>query len=78
MLQYERNDISDGIAFDKSNKSVECMICHYWDFKDIAFKYQPYVCSKCHDLPKVVQELKDLMNFKIKGVDYRCYVFNMC
>ena len=25
----------------------------------------------------VVQELKDLMILKIKGVDYRCYVFNM-
>ena len=29
MLQYERIDISEGIDFDKSNKSVECMICHY-------------------------------------------------
>ena len=29
MLQYERIDISEGIDFDKSNKSVECMVCHY-------------------------------------------------
>ena len=29
MLQYERIDISEGIGFNKSNKSVECMICHY-------------------------------------------------
>ena len=42
MLQYERIDISEGIDFDKTNKSVECMICHYWYFKDIRFKYQPY------------------------------------
>ena len=35
MLQYERIDISEEIDFDKSNKSVECMICHYWYFKDI-------------------------------------------
>ena len=33
MLQYERIDISEGIVFDKPNKSVECMICHYWYFK---------------------------------------------
>ena len=77
MLQYERSDISEGIDFDKSNKSVECMICHYWYFKDIGFKYQPYVCNKCHDLSMVVQDLKDLMILKISGVDYRCYVFNM-
>ena len=29
MLQYERIDISEGIDFEKSNDSVECMICHY-------------------------------------------------
>ena len=77
MLQYERIDISEGIDFDKSNKSIEFMICHYWYFKDIAFKYQPHVCNKCHDLSMVVQDLKDLMILNIKGVDYRCYVFNM-
>ena len=53
------------------------MICHYWYFKDIGFKYQPYVCNKCHDLSMVVQNVKDLMILKIKGVAYRCYVFNM-
>ena len=35
MLQYERIGISEGIGFDKSDKSKECMICHYWNFKDI-------------------------------------------
>ena len=62
---------------DKSNKSVEYMICHYWYFKEIGFKYQPYICNKCHDLSMVVQDLKDLMILKTKVVDYRCYVFNM-
>ena len=49
MLQCERIDISEGIGFDKTNKSVECMICHYWYFKDIGFKDQPYVCNGCYD-----------------------------
>ena len=30
MLQYERIDISEGIDPNKSNKSIECMICNYW------------------------------------------------
>ena len=77
MLQHERIDISEGIDFDKSNKSVEYTICHYWYFKDIGVKYQPYVSNKCHDLSMVVQDLKDLMILKIKGFDYRFYVFNM-
>ena len=72
MLQYERIDISEGIDFEKTNKSVECMICHYWYFKDIGFKYQQYVCNGCHDFSMVVQKLDDFVILKVKGVDYRC------
>ena len=66
MLQYERIDISREIDFDKSNKSVECMICHYWYFKDIGFNHmlnmiQPYVCNGCHDFSMIVQ------NFGVKA-----------
>ena len=48
MLQYERIDVSEGIDINKSDKSKECMICHYWYFKDIGYKYEPYVCNRCH------------------------------
>ena len=54
------------------------MICHYWYFKDIGYKYEPRVCNKYYDSLMVVYYV--LMNFmilNIKGVDYRCYVFNM-
>ena len=46
-------------------------------FKDIGYKYEPYVCDGCHDLFMVAYDLKDFMILNIKGVDYRCYVFNM-
>ena len=74
MLQYERIDISEGNDFDKSNKSVECMICHYNYFKDIGFKYQPYACNGCHDFSISVQNLDDFVILKIKKVDYMCYL----
>ena len=74
MLQYERIDISEGIDFDKTNKSVECMIYHYRYFKDIGFKYQPYVCNECHDFSMIVQNLDDFVILKVKKVDYRCCV----
>ena len=48
MVQYERIDIYEGIDINKSDKSKECMICHYWYFKDIGCKYEPHVCYKCH------------------------------
>ena len=53
------------------------MICHYWYFKDIGYKYEPYVCNRCHDLLMVVYDLKNFMILNIKDVDYRYHVFNM-
>ena len=50
MLEHERIDISEGIDVNKINLSKECDICHYWYFKDIGFKYEPYLCNGCHDL----------------------------
>ena len=32
MLEYERIDISEGTDIDKTDKSKECMLCHYWFF----------------------------------------------
>ena len=29
-MLYQSIDISKGIDLAKSNKSKECMICHYW------------------------------------------------
>ena len=50
ILEYKRIDILEGIDVNKTNLSKECDICHYWYFKDIGFKYEPYLCNGCHDL----------------------------
>ena len=47
-----------------------------WYFKDIDFKYQPYVCNGCHDFSMIVQNLDDSVILRIKRVDYRCCVVN--
>ena len=77
MIQYERIAVSKGIDPAKSDKSKKCMICHYWHFKDIGYKYEPHVCNGCHDLSMVVYNFNDFMILNIKGIDYRYYVFNM-
>ena len=77
MILYERIDISEGIDINKSNESKECMLCHYWYFKDVGYEYEQYVCNGCHDLSMIVYDLNDFMILNIKGVDYRCFVFNM-
>ena len=50
MLEYDKIDISEGIDINKTNASKECKICHYCYFKDIDFKYEPYLCNGCHGL----------------------------
>ena len=50
MLEYERIDISEGIDVNKTNLSKGCDISHYWYFKHIGFKYEPYLYNGCHDL----------------------------
>ena len=41
MLEYDRVDISEGTAVNKTNLSNEYDICRCWYFKDISFKYEP-------------------------------------
>ena len=50
MLEYDGIDISEGTDVNKTSASKECDIFHYWYFKDIGFKYEPYLCNCCHDL----------------------------
>ena len=46
MLQYKKIDALGGIDTNKTSASKECMLCHYWRFKDVRFKFEPHVCHK--------------------------------
>ena len=64
-------DISEGIDINKSNKPKECIICHYWYFKAIGYKFGLYVCYKCHDISMMAYELEIIAILNIKCADYR-------
>ena len=70
MLQYDRIDVSEGIDINKTSASKECMLRHYWYFKDVGYKYQPYVCNGCHDVSMMAYELQNIAILNAKGVDY--------
>ena len=77
MLQYDRIDVLEGIDINKTSESKECMLCHYWYFKDVGYKFQPYVCNDCHAVSMMACELKNLAIINAKSVDYRCILWGI-
>ena len=73
MLEYHRNDILEGIDINKINALKKCDICHYWYFKDIGFKYEPYPCNGCHDLMQKAMSFNDVAIVYVKGTTYRVH-----
>ena len=71
MLEYDRIDISEGIDVNKTNLSKECELCHYWYFKDIGFKYEPYLCIGCHDLMQKAVTFNNVAIVYVKRSFYR-------
>ena len=77
MLQYDRIDISEGTDINKTNKSKECMLCHYWYFRDVGYKFQIYLCNGCHAVSTIAYDLKNIAILSAKGIDYRCILRNI-
>ena len=66
-------DISGETDVNKTSSSKECDICHYWYFKDIFFKYEPYLCNGCHDLRQKALHFNDAAIIYVKGSTYRIH-----
>ena len=77
MLQYDRIDVLEGIDINKTSKSKECMLCHYWCFKDFGYKYEPHLCNGCHAASMMAYELENIAILNAKGVDYRCTLWGI-
>ena len=77
MLEYDRIDISEGIDVNKTSASKECDICHFWYFKDIGFKYKPYLCNGCHDLMQKATSFNDVAIIYVKGSAYTIHFWYM-
>ena len=68
MVYHDRIDVSKGIDVNKTNKSKECDICHYWYFLDKGFKFQPDVCNGSYDLLMISMKLSDIAILNIHGL----------
>ena len=78
MLEYDRIDISEGTDVDKTNKSKECKLCHYWYFlnKNLLC-YGPYLCDGCYDISQKSTDFKNIAIVHIKKSAYRIYFQHM-
>ena len=70
-------DVSEGIDTNKTSVSKECMLCHYWYFKDVGFKFELHICNKCRDVLMTANELRNIAIFYVKGVDFRCILLGI-
>ena len=71
MLKYDRIDISEGIDVNKTSASKKCDTSHYWYFKDIGFKYEPYLCIGCHDLMQKAMSFTNVAIVYVKRSAYK-------
>ena len=74
MLYFDGIEVSEGIDVNKPSSSKECDIFHYWCFLNKGFKFQPYVCNRCHDLLMMSINLSDITLLKIKNSDCHCII----
>ena len=65
------------VDLNKSDRSNECDICHYWYFLHKNFNYEPYLCTGCHDLMQKAMNFNDVAIASIKGSDYRIHFWYM-
>ena len=77
MLKYEKINVLEGIDTNKTILSKECMLFHYWYFKDVEFKFEPHVSNKCYNLLMTIYELKNVAILNVKWVNFRCILWGI-
>ena len=77
MLQFEIIDVSDVIDADMTNKSKECMLCHYWYFLHRNFSYGPYLCDGCYNIMQKCNKPKSIAIVHVKKSVYRIHFLHM-
>ena len=73
MLKYDKIDITEGIDVDKTNKSRECIFCHYWYFLNKNFSYGPFTCDCCYNIVQKSTDFKNIAIVYVKTSTYRIY-----
>ena len=73
MLKYGRIDISEGTDVNRTDRSKECKLRHYWYFLNKSFSYGPYTCDDCYDMVQKSTDFKNIAIAHINKSAYRIY-----
>ena len=73
MLKYDKIDVTEGIDVGKTNKSRECMFCHYWYYLNKHFSYGPFTCDGCYNIVQKSTDFKNIAIAHVKKSTYRIY-----
>ena len=73
MLKYDKIDITECIDPSKTNKSKECMFCHYWYYLNKNFFYGPFTCDGFYNVVQRSTDFKDIAIIYVKKTVYRVY-----
>ena len=56
---------------------IEFVLCHYWYFKDVGYKFEVHVCNKCHNVLMTAYKLKNISISNAKDANYRCILWGI-
>ena len=63
--------------FFKKNKQGGLFIQDLREVTINNYKCEPKICDGCHDILMLVYKLENIAILNIKGIDYRCFIWNM-
>ena len=77
ILKHDIIDLSEGIDVNKTDRSKECMLCHYWYFLDKNFTYGSYLCDGYYNMMQKSNNSKNIAIVHGKKGTYRIYILGM-
>ena len=73
-IDFGRIDVYEGIEVNETSAWKECDIYYYSYILNKGFKFQPNVCSRCHDLWMMSMNLNGIAILNMECSDYHCII----
>ena len=65
------------LTLKKTVNSKESMLCHYWYFKDVGFRFGAHVYNECHNVLMTANELTNTVILNVNGVNFKCILLDI-